>query len=82
MNISDMSDDDMQKVFLTYCAKLMLQAKAQGHSMAAIEVDPKIIFGLPVDPAKADAGLLTIAVASGPSRGKLSKAIAMVQTEH
>lgn len=82
MNIGDLSDDAMQKVFLLYCAKLMLQAKKKGQSMAILDVDPKVVFGIPANSNNADAGLLTIAVASGPSRPKLQQAIELVHTSH
>ena len=49
--------------------------------MAILEIDPKVVFSLRIDPSKADASLLTIAVASGPSRAKLSQAVALVQDE-
>ncbi len=47
--------------------------------MAVLEVDPKVVFGMPVAPENAGAGLLTIAVAGGPSREKLQQAIELVQ---
>lgn len=82
MNIGNLSDDEMQKVFLSYCLKLMLKAKENGGSMAILEIDPKVVFGLPIDASKANAGLLTVAVAGGPSRAKLKQAVDLVQSEH
>lgn len=78
MNISTLSDDEMQKVFLMYCAKLMLQAKGKGHSMAVMEVDPKKVFGLAINHSNPTAGELTIVVAAGPARASLQHSLQFI----
>jgi hypothetical protein len=81
MNIGDLTDEELQKIFLIYCAKLMLSAKQHGHSMAILEIDPKKVFGLPTTVNNADAGLLMISVAGGPSIEKLKQAVSIVMAE-
>lgn len=82
MNIADLTSDEIDEVFLFKIADLMRVTAKQGKSICHFDYDPAASLGLAPNPAKTDAGKITVAIAGGASRDLLKQAIELASVKH
>ncbi len=82
MNISDLTPEQIDEIFLFRLSDLMRTTARQGKSMCVLDFNPAASLGLPINPSKPDAGKITVVVAGGASRDLLKQAIELVSNKH